>query len=261
MNTLSLDQVKQIEVNILTYIDRVCKENDIPYYLDAGTLLGAVRHKGFIPWDDDIDIVVPAEYYRRLLELLDRNNQYTVFSIQNHTDYPYYFSKCCDAGTRIIEKNVTPIEGLGIYVDIYPMMYSPKGAVRSSLFIRWISLLKNISWQGAVAEFGGAAPRSIKGRIARGISRLFSWRKVDSYMKSIGSKHTDSQVFIIEKSGRFTACRRSYFDEPSAIFFEGMDFNAPSHPDDVLRIEFENYMQLPPEEERVLKHNFEAYSL
>ena len=108
--TISVDEAKQIEFNILKYIDATLKENGIRYWLDAGTLLGCIRHKGFIPWDDDIDLVIMRKDYDRAIELLNSSSdRYKVLTMHNTEDYFYTFAKITDTHTHIIEKNLKEI--------------------------------------------------------------------------------------------------------------------------------------------------------
>ena len=92
---LSIDEVKQTELSILDYIDSVCKQHNITYYLAYGTLLGAIRHKGFIPWDDDIDIYMPRKEYDKFIKLQadNKESQYSVLSMYNDSEYFYEFAK------------------------------------------------------------------------------------------------------------------------------------------------------------------------
>ena len=98
---LNLDELKEIEFEILLKLDKFCKENNINYALDSGTLLGAVRHKGFIPWDDDIDIIVPRKDYNRFIELMKKNPPEGLRLINQDTYnlYPYFFAKVVSTDT------------------------------------------------------------------------------------------------------------------------------------------------------------------
>ncbi len=118
---IDLNQIRKIELGILDYIKKVCNENNINYYLYAGTLAGAVKNKGFLPNDNDIDIALLREDYEKLISLLMKQDKYLVLTPYNNKDYYYPFTKVVDKTTKIKENSRTPIKDLGIYVDIFPM--------------------------------------------------------------------------------------------------------------------------------------------
>ena len=121
MQKLNLNEIKKIELDALIYLDKICKENNIKYYLSSGTLLGAVKYKGFIPWDDDIDIVLLRKDYLKLIDILSKkNDRYKILSIYNKKDYYYPFAKLIDTKTTLIE-NAKKIKDMGVYIDIFPM--------------------------------------------------------------------------------------------------------------------------------------------
>ena len=120
---MTLDEVKQVELEILEYVDKICKENNIQYSLAYGTMLGAVRHKGFIPWDDDIDILLKREEYEKLLRILysKTDEKYQVFSLKDE-GYWYSYAKVTDTRTIIVEKNDRNMKEC-VYIDIFPIDY------------------------------------------------------------------------------------------------------------------------------------------
>lgn len=101
--------------------DSFCKENDIKYFLSNGTLLGAVKYKGFIPWDDDIDVFVPREDYNRLIALFKDDEKYCLFAFEKNSKFLYPFAKLCDMKTRKEENNTKSGVVLGIDIDIFPL--------------------------------------------------------------------------------------------------------------------------------------------
>lgn len=118
---LSLDDIRKIEINILNYIKKICNENNIKYYLYAGTLAGAIDYNNFLPTDNDIDIVLLRTDYEKLLSILEKQNEYLLLTPYNNKDYYYPFAKLVDKNTKIVESSRTQINDLGVYVDIFPM--------------------------------------------------------------------------------------------------------------------------------------------
>ena len=121
MRKLTLDEYKAVVRDVLFKIDDICRENGLTYFLDSGTLLGAVRHKGFIPWDDDIDIAMFREDYNRLADII-QNGHYGLnfLRIEECPDTIYPYGKICDTSTTLVEKNFRTPEGYGAFVDVSP---------------------------------------------------------------------------------------------------------------------------------------------
>lgn len=117
---LTLEEVKKITLDILLHIDAFCREHDIPYYMAYGTALGAVRHGGFIPWDDDVDLIMRREDYERFLrEFRDTQGRYMCLSFEEGT-YPFPFAKIVDSETEQHPRYMKRVPGQGIGVDIFP---------------------------------------------------------------------------------------------------------------------------------------------
>ena len=136
MKELSLEEIKQVELEILHYIDKVCKENGITYYLDCGTLLGAVRHQGFIPWDDDIDILVPRKDYEKLFGILKDDNCYKMIWYKNSPNYPLPYAKVCDCSTITEEREDQKVKtNYGVFVDIFPLDNYPDSKIVREMYI------------------------------------------------------------------------------------------------------------------------------
>ena len=123
MDELSLQELKDIEFNLLKEFRAFCNENGIRFFLAYGTLLGAIRYKGFIPWDDDIDVLVPREDYNKLIRIFRDSDKYRLYSFERNQKYGYPFAKLCDMSTRKIEFYFEPLVDYGVDIDIFPLDY------------------------------------------------------------------------------------------------------------------------------------------
>ena len=123
MQKLSLDEIKNSELLILDDIDRVCRKNNIKYSLAFGTLIGAVRHKGFIPWDDDIDIVMTRDNYDKFIHtyINEKNENYSILNHEFDKNYYHQFTKVVDNRTTINNDNLREIKNMGVWVDVFPV--------------------------------------------------------------------------------------------------------------------------------------------
>ncbi len=137
-----LAQLKNTELQILKEFDKLCKTNGLTYFITAGTLLGAVRHKGFIPWDDDIDVIMPKKDYKKLAKVCKNNLPNGLFLQNSHTDkgYPFHFSKLCKLGTEVYFPFLKGVEmNKGIHIDIFPADKCPSSKKIAGFVFKWVS--------------------------------------------------------------------------------------------------------------------------
>ena len=121
MKKLTDKEVKQIELDILEYVHNFCEENGLKYIMNYGTLIGAVRHKGFIPWDDDIDISMPRADYEKLIASFPKNGRYKILDHRTSKDYFNNFVKVIDTNTKIVDNRNDKTYESGLFIDIFPM--------------------------------------------------------------------------------------------------------------------------------------------
>ena len=123
MEKLSLEELKKVELDILIWFADICEQEKLNYTLSYGTLLGAVRHKGFIPWDDDIDVAMPRPDYEKFIEYCNTHEtHYKLIDIHNDKGYNYLFAKVYDPNTTIVEKYANRFKAnYGVYIDIFPV--------------------------------------------------------------------------------------------------------------------------------------------
>lgn len=120
---MTIDEIKQIELQIMDELDRICRENGITYFLGYGSCLGAMRHGGFIPWDDDLDVVMFRDDYEKLFEVFGNERSDDRFELVSYRDEtsPQAFFKICDNTTKVEERYMLPEYGSGVWVDIFPL--------------------------------------------------------------------------------------------------------------------------------------------
>ena len=145
MELLALEEIKKIEMELLVDLTNICKENQLKYYLTGGTLLGAIKYQGFIPWDDDIDLALPRKDYMKLIEILEqrKNSKYKMLSVYHTKDMYLPFGKYVDTETVVVE-NAKPIKEYGVYLDVYPIDGVP--SKKQEKFLKKLNLYKNFSY-------------------------------------------------------------------------------------------------------------------
>lgn len=250
-NTL-LRQVQLIELEILCEIDRICREENIKYYIFYGTLLGAVRHQGFIPWDDDIDIVLLREDYDKLMEVLSKklSKDYWLQNYETDSDYWLPFAKVRKKGTVYREKNTKniPDEKSGIWVDIFPL----DNVKKDNSWLRIESfIINNIALALRQRELDLKIINFSKREIPFIVFlKMFSKNKLkmfqDRLMQKNNKKQTSLCAYMLEPKKVF----EKILLETKEIQFENKSFYAPKEIDKVLKQCYGDYMKLPPENER-----------
>lgn len=141
MKTLSLEEIRKSQIETMCILRDFCKKNNLRYYLTFGTLLGAVRHKGFIPWDDDVDIFMPRNDYDYLIKHFNDSNinNREVLAKEITPEHIYNFAKIVDRNTVLIEKGQT--NKIGVWIDIFPLE-NIRYCVFTILVIQFLGLLK-----------------------------------------------------------------------------------------------------------------------
>lgn len=256
---ISDQELKSIELDILKAIHQYCKANGIVYYLCGGTLLGAVRHSGFIPWDDDIDIYMPRPDYERFISCY-KNKVHKVLTFRSTRGYPLPFAKVCDCRTILKEKSGPDIPECGVFVDVFPL----DGLSNKKETASWIhKVSRDLLYLAGLAGAKLQPAHNIKGVFKKTISYMLpqQWilRVIDTFSKRYSFSASEFVGVTFGFYGDRETHKKSVFAESIDIEFEGMTFCAPKETDQYLKTLYGNYMELPPVEKRVTHHSFEAF--
>ena len=234
---ITKDERCEIELGLLEKFDAFARENGLTYWLFWGTLLGAVRHKGFIPWDDDIDIAMPQHDYLRLVELLRQNptaiRDAYLNAFEIDRGYARPFAKLCDSRTILFEDFDLSYVDEGVCLDIFPLVpASDDEAARRRMRKRWRKdfVLLGLS----------------KGRLVRAKNPLVTAGKV--VLKPYAELRGYETLACVEES--VSLFESSWFEEKAYLPFEHLDLPVPAEWDLVLKNLYGDYLQLPPEEDR-----------
>ena len=262
MDDLSVIQKKlwETEQQILDVIDKVCTENGLRYSLAYGTLLGAVRHSGFIPWDDDVDVMMPREDYERLIEIWPTvaPKGYLLETERMFDDFVNTFLKIRKDHTTFLQYESERKEAhhKGIFVDIFPADRRAPGALsRKIQYVAFaVSLLFNRGYPSGSQGITGFAEKALLKLTPKSFYRkLSNWAGEKS--RTWNYRSSSELVFpcTIRDSKRFYPS--NLFEHLDRITFNGKEYYAYRDWDTFLSIRYGDYMQLPPEEERVWKHH------
>ncbi len=259
MKGLSFEETKKIELDILLYVADFCRSHQLRYFLAYGTLLGAIRHKGFIPWDDDIDLQMPREDYNKLIDIFNREKTNADIELISPSDSRsrHSFVKIIDNRTLKCEKGISYKNGpLGVDIDIFPLDGEPAS---EEIFEKWYSKLQRIYRLYSFNMLNSDG--SIKRRVAVPLIKLFANRKLLSKMANrLHRKYPyDSSEYVgaVESCFNFRGNRvkKDCYRESVLVLFEGHELSAPIGYDEVLTKMYGNYMQLPPKEKQITHHS------
>lgn len=257
---IDFDLLKKKELEILENFIFCCEKINLKYYVTYGTLIGAVRHEGFIPWDDDVDVLMPREDYEKFIteakEYLPEN--YFIQTMKTDPNYALNFAKLRDSNTTLFEKHVLDIDiNHGIFIDIFPIDGYRKGENKVLDF-----RVKNTP----VFE---ESDKNFISNTLNGFNRKFTYKLSEIIPNKL--KIDISKISVPKDNPKFQDCdyvaclvdnfhiipfKKDILGEGVKLNFENLKVNAPEKYDEYLKCLYGDYMKLPPEDQRVNHHNF-----
>ena len=263
----TMEKIQELEFDLLKFLKSVCQKYNLNYFLAYGTLIGAARHQDFIPWDDDVDVMIPREDYHKLIKAIEKESHpyYKIISYETNQDFTVPLPKLVDTRTKLVQKyDIVEKVELGIYIDLF--IIDGVGD----------SLEKGYQYYDESLELYKLWKKSALNLFPPKRSKLFGiirWLK-NIYYKCRGSKyyiekiqeHNSKYSFYQSEyvatletgTGDSKKCvwPHSYFGEGTNLKIKNEYFNAPDCYDLVLKSEYGDYMQLPPLEARKSHHSY-----
>lgn len=249
-----LKGLQAIELELLVEFDRICKKNNIIYSIDGGTLLGAIRHGGFIPWDDDADVIMVRAEYDKFKKACEKELNADKFYLQDMDNTPGYrwgYAKLRRKDTQFIRLNQEhmPYEQ-GIFMDVFICDNVPENYVLRSLCNFKSYIYRKFFW----SEVGKELEKGIKKKVLQIMNLLPENKLKERYHRYIDKRNKKYSNWV--KCLTFPACnntygyKREWYEDVADLPFEGVNLSACKKYEEYLTFLYGNYMQLPPEEKR-----------
>lgn len=255
-----MQKVWEVELEIMDVIHQVCVENNLKYVLAYGTLIGAVRHQGFIPWDDDIDIMMPRQDYDKLIQIWQKKapEGYILQTYETNPDYTNNFAKVRKDGTTFLqdEYETTKSYHRGIFVDIFPMDKVPNKSILRK--IQYMACAVNLLYTRGFKSGREGIHGTIETLLLKCDSKKYLKRRLiaEKLMRYWNKKEGNLNLL---SACTIEWCKIFYpadlFEQRLSMDFCGRHYYVTRRYDEVLRMEYGDYMKLPPVEERIWKHH------
>ncbi len=266
MTDAEMQKLRNIELEMLKHFIRICKKYNLRYFLVGGSCLGAVRHQGFIPWDDDIDVGLPRPDYVKFCEVAQSELPAHLFLQTYRTDPEYLmnFAKLRNSDTAFIESSVkSRCINHGVFMDVFPLDGYKKSLSRSLLVFLYVRRI----WMELDRPKSSTIVKAVLKYIFEGILR-FVWKEYQSVREKKDLLYRqmpyDSCEQVINYCGVWgmrELMRKDWFAEGRTAVFEGMEVVIPKEYDLYLTQLYGDYMTPPPKEKQVFRHECEIIDL
>lgn len=255
-----LRELQLVQLEILNVIDNICITNRINYSLYAGTLIGAVRHNGFIPWDDDLDICMLRSEYNRFIKAWGINSPdgYVLQNKENTPTFTQSFSKIRKTHTTFIQYDWEKGKyNTGIFVDIFPIDKVPQSKIKKYLFY-WNCIRYQLYTRELVPNNTSLLTRLFVSILLKTSSHSKRLSKRNKLLKKITMYNEDSELPFVDISVIWTmkiALPKTLFSDYVKLRFEDGEYSSFSQWNEYLKRTYGDYMQFPPKEEQTWTHH------
>ena len=260
LTNFHLRVLQKYELKILNTVNEFCEKNHLIYYLAEGTLLGAIRHKGFIPWDDDVDIAMPRKDYERLLKIWGTTKIDDCVLLHNSTYSQYYlpFAKIILQGnTGFRSQRKVPEQFQGPCIDIFPLDKAPE-----SHDLHQLKNCRKMRKYRNMLLVKSKITTSKKSLVKYGLqAKIYSYNMLHKKIRMLETAYEAEDVACIANYGSSYTIDKEcvpseWYGQPRQTEFENMKLNVPREAERILQTIYENYMMLPPLEEQTCRHAF-----
>lgn len=254
----AIEEIHQIDLKIFKEFKKICDENNLKYYVIGGTFLGAVRHKGFIPWDDDMDIAMPRNDFEKFKKIYNKYlpKNMSLITFENNEKYRYYLPRIVDLNTEIIEKRYSKLnEKSHLFIDIFPIDGTPNNSIiRKIYYLRILFNRMLVSWyyidtidpsrkrtkfEKILIFLGNVLPTK------KMINPKRKLKKIDNMMKKYEMSKSKYSGTIMGAYRTKEIVPTEYFGKPTYYDFEDIQVFGPEKYDEYLTHMYGNYMEIP----------------
>lgn len=262
MKEITLKDLRVLQLDMMDVIHKFCIDNDIRYSLAGGTLLGAVRHGGYIPWDDDIDIIMPRPDYEKFISTFSTHGGHLVLQHCKIDDaYRYQFAKVYDNRTVLIEDAMIS----GVFIDVFPIDGQPSSEREQQEYVnKYLHLFSNLEKTTKFYKFQKDKNQLVlrmKFFIKKILypSREYTLAKLDDFFNSYPFEVSETVGCAVGAYPRKEHLNKTVFDAYSTIKFEDREYCCIKDYHTYLSTLYGDYMKLPPKDKQVTHHNFKVY--
>ncbi len=256
----TIEEIQDIQFDMMMYVKRIAQKNNIKVMLSGGTLLGAARHQGFIPWDDDVDLMLMRKDYEKLIKCIeqDKQSRYRVMTIKNTPTYPFSFAKIVDTKTRVKMNKEMAIENMGVAADIFPIDALPTNAKMQKemmsvygKLVYTVFDLRDTNYRKLEQGFSyriRTLGARLCSRLIGGLAALFPLKKA-THVAVVMGQYKEKEIM-----------KKTDMMYQTEVIFRGEKFLAPRGYEKYLTSLYgKNYMNLPPKSWQRPKHAINAY--